>query len=790
MIMKRILAVILSIAMLCSMMASCIFDTEDTGKTTDPTSSTTQPGETPVCKEHTDADEDYFCDICGLALEKQEEPPVDDECKEHADADGNYICDKCGAELEKQEEPPVDDECKEHADADGNYICDKCGAELEKPEDPFEKPEQPDPEITGTIEVTLTGYSFETVYCEWKPLENADSYNVYCNGVKVDGELTRFYGSYYRCDVLGLKAGEYTVDIIPVLNGEEVSSAKTSFKKATIAHVREGFGFVGGSASGAYNDDGTLKKGAQVIYVTSKNAKTVTANVNGAIQTGLQTILDAKQKANTSGDILCIRIIGMLSASDMDHFSSSSEGLQIKGRAAYTDMNITIEGVGNDATVNGFGFLLRNCRNVEIRNLGIMNFMDDGISIDTDNRNLWLHNIDFFYGQAGSDSDQNKGDGSLDIKKSQYITVSYNHFFESGKACLLDASTGSNADYISYHHNWFDHSDSRHPRVRNANVHVYNNYYDGVAKYGIGAAGGGSSVFSEANYFENTKYPMLTSMQGSDIAGDGEGTFSGEDGGVIKSFGDVIIGGTFVPYSATNRVEYDAYVASARDEVIPSSIASKKGGHTYSNFDTGADMYDYRVQTAVDAKANVMEFAGRVQGGDFKWTFNDADDASFEINKALAAALAAYKCKLVSVGSGSGNSSGTEGGDNGGNGESGGNETPVTPTPEGTIVHNFHTDGMTSSFFVISGHLSTSKGTITYDGKELTQCLKLESSTSITFTLTEARTLTLVFNPTASVKVDGEEYSSDTNVITLELGAGAHTITKDKSTNLYYIVLE
>ena len=29
-----------------------------------------------------------------------------------------------------------------------------------------------------------------------------------------------------------------------------------------------------------------------------------------------------------------------------------------------------------------------------------------------------------------------------------------------------------------------------------------------VSKYGIGAAGGGSSVFSEANYFENTKYPM------------------------------------------------------------------------------------------------------------------------------------------------------------------------------------------------------------------------------------------------------------------------------------------
>ena len=153
-------------------------------------------------------------------------------------------------------------------------------------------------------------------------------------------------------------------------------------------------------------------------------------------------------------------------------------------------MNIKFEGVGNDATINGFGFLIRNCSNVEIRNIGIMNFMDDGISVDTDNSHLWLHNIDFYYGKAGGDADRNKGDGSLDIKKSHYITVSHNHFYESGKYCLLDAGTGEGSDYITYHHNWFDHSDYRHPRVRNAkNVHIYNNYYDFVAKYGIGAAG-------------------------------------------------------------------------------------------------------------------------------------------------------------------------------------------------------------------------------------------------------------------------------------------------------------
>ncbi len=659
-------------------------------------------------------------------------------------------------------------------------------------------PVDPDPDpappvIEGDINVTLTGYSFETVYCEWEPYSTVTEYNVYCDGVKVDAELIRYYGTYYRCDVLGLKAGEYEIKIVPTYNGEEITEATTSFTQKTIAHVREGFGFVGGSASGAYNDDGTLKEGAQVIYVTAKNAKTVTAYVNGALQTGLQTILDAKQKKNTSNDILCIRIIGMISASDMDHFSSSAEGLQIKGSGAYTNMNITIEGVGNDATINGFGFLIRNCKNVEIRNIGIMNFMDDGISVDTDNCNLWLHNIDFFYGQAGGDSDQNKGDGSLDIKKSQYITVSYNHFWESGKSCLLDASTGADADYISYHHNWFDHSDSRHPRVRNANVHVYNNYYDGVAKYGIGAAGGGSSVFSEANYFENTKYPMLTSMQGSDIAGDGEGTFSGEDGGVIKSFGDVIVGGTFVPYSATNSVEYDAYVAASRDEVLSSSITSKKGGHTYSNFDTSSDMYEYNPHSAEEARDNVMQYAGRVEGGDFKWTFTEADDESFEINAELYAAIKAYKSKLVSVGTSNGSSSGgSTGNDNTGDDNTGDDTSAVTPTPEGAIVHNFHESGKTSSFFTISGNLSTSKGTEIYNGLSLTQCLKIESSTSITFTLTESRTLILVLDSDGAfnIKVDGTQYTSDSNIITVELEAGSHTITKADSTNLYYIVLE
>ena len=69
--------------------------------------------------------------------------------------------------------------------------------------------------------------------------------------------------------------------------------------------------------------------------------------------------------------------------------------------------------------------------------------------------------------------------------------------------------------------------------------------------------------------------------------------------------------------------------------------------------------------------------------------------------------------------------------------------------------------------------------------------MKIESSTSITFTITEAKTLTLVFvDETTNIKIDGEKITSDTNIITVELEAGSHTISKADSKFLFYIVLE
>ena len=518
------------------------------------------------------------------------------------------------------------------------------------------------------VSITEVGGWFESGYVKWQK-EAGLEYNVYVSPAssdswtKLDNELVREYPSYGRADALGLKAGSYKFKVVPVSNGSEVAAdAAISDAFVVKAYDRSGFAHkhAGTTGIGAYNNDGTLKSNARVIYVWADNAKTVsldvTTNSKGttATYTGLQNIIYGYQKGTGGASYekrpLCVRIIGTIKDTDMDEFGSSAEGIQIKGAGAYQDMNITIEGVGDDANIWGFGFLIRNASRIELRNFGLMWAMDDAVSIDTDNSMIWVHNLDLFYGQPGSDKDQAKGDGTIDLKgNSQYITVAYNHLWDSGKASLCGMKSESGPNWITYHHNWFDHSDSRHPRIRTMSVHVYNNYFDGNSKYGVGAAYQ-SNAFVENNYFRNCKYPMLMSEQGSDMDG-GKGTFSGEDGGVIKSFGNAIRGAKKVVTYQQDDTEFDCWEATSRNAQVPADVKAKKGGKTYTNFDTDASiMYDYTPDAADDVP-NIVKGqygAGRMQHGDFKWTFNNSvQDANYEVINELKSAVLNYKSTLI-----------------------------------------------------------------------------------------------------------------------------------------------
>lgn len=678
-----------------------------------------------------------------------------------------------------------------------------------------------DPVIDSPINVTLAGYSFESAYFQWEPYTDATSYKVFCDGTQIDEELIRKYPNYYRADILGLTASKHRIDIVPVYNETLLNDAKASYDVTPMSHVREGFAFVNGTSSGAYNDDGSLKSNANVVYVDNNNkdsiklsVKTGSKDSNITEAVGIQGILDAYKKGYEPKP-LNLRFVGNIT--DPSYLLNGDIVVDLNNKT--TTQGITIEGVGNDATFNGFGVRIKNSTNVEIRNLGFMNCDSgegDNISLQQSNKYIWVHNNDLFYGHAGSDADQAKGDGALDTKTSSHVTHSFNHFWDSGKCNLQGMKDESTNNVITYHHNWYDHSDSRHPRVRTCTVHVYNNYFDGVSKYGVGATMG-SSVFVENNYFRNTNRPMSISMQGLD-----DGTFSSEDGGIIKAYGNEIIGGRDLITYSENKTSFDYYDAKTRDEKVPESVVTLKGGTKYNNFDTASTMYSYNVQSPSDAKETVMKYAGRVQGGDFKWTFTNADDTDYDVNTALKAALIAYVGYVPNTSSSGGNQDNNpDNNPDNGNDSSEDNNPSDDPILEDSNTLNMSslTTGTLSSIITVNSTftfmaksdktMKIEKGSATVEGISYTNVLKLEGKgnaeyRSIKINVTGAATIKVIAKnngsserPLGLLDSQGEtlqSFASPSSAATLTYtvtAAGTYYIASlNSGINIYGIIIE
>ncbi|GAO29526.1 pectate lyase family protein [Geofilum rubicundum] len=641
-----------------------------------------------------------------------------------------------------------------------------------------------------TVDVMDADGWLESAYVKWAPVEGADSYNVYLSGEglvdqKLDDPLIRSYGTYFRADAVGLKAGTYIFKVAAVVDGVEGAVAEST-ELTVEAHDRSGFAFVNGRVPGACQADGTPKSEAVILYITEHTKNTVSLDVTGANANpcvGLQEILDGFKKGYDNRPLI-VRLIGQIT--DLTYMLGGDIVIENKNNA---NGFITLEGIGDDAVADGWGIRIKNASNIEVRNLATMNCNSnegDNIGLQQNNDHIWIHHNDFFYGAAGGDADQDKGDGALDAKKSTNATFSFNHFWDSGKSNLL-GNGGEEVGNFTYHHNWYDHSDSRHPRVRQHTVHVYNNYFDGISKYGIGNTTAGS-VFAEGNYFRNCKYPMLISNQGSDVYGSNTNTFSGDPGGMIKAYNNHIVGeARFVDQKAFPN-DFDAYVVANKSDQVPSDVTTVSGGHAYNNFDTDAAMYAYSAQSPEDARNTVMQYAGRMFGGDFQWSFNNAvDDAASSVNTALKAALVNYQTELVAVqGEGSGDGGSDPGdGDPGDGGDGGGEVNP------GDVIHNFTLSGLNSTFYSISGNLSDSKGAVVYDGLTLTQCLKIESATSIQFSIDKAATITLVFNTgySGKIKLNGTDHNIADGILEIHLEEGDHEITKNTTANLYYMSL-
>ncbi|MFC7528448.1 polysaccharide lyase family 1 protein [Actinoplanes sp. GCM10030250] len=227
--------------------------------------------------------------------------------------------------------------------------------------------------------------------------------------------------------------------------------------------------------------------------------------------------------------------------------STAAANIRVSGTISCSGMlrvrsNKTI--IGNSgAAIVGCGFNVNGDRNVIIRNLSFRNWNDDAINVQESATNIWIDHNSFSNGY----------DGAVDIKRgSDFITVSWNRVFNHDKSMLLGHSD-SNASQdtghlrVTYHHNWFDASTQRHPRVRFGNpVHVYNNYYNSNSGYGV-ASTEGAGVLVEANSFENVDDPFHLGEASS-----GPGTLVARNNLLVNS-GSGQTGGSVraIPYSYT-----------------------------------------------------------------------------------------------------------------------------------------------------------------------------------------------------------------------------------------------
>ena len=503
----------------------------------------------------------------------------------------------------------------------------------------------------NALTITKTAGWFESIGVEWEPVDGAAKYAVLysgpgASGLEIDPELVRLYPGYLRADIPGIAPGSYTVSVIAAdASGAEIDRA-VSEPVTVRPFVREGFAFRDGYLPGAYKADGTPKDGADIIYVTPATANTVTLTVvtdakgKTTQAVGLMNIIKAKNKGYDKTPLI-IRVTGCLTQSDVTGLKSNNY-IDFTGanNGARMIENVTLEGVGNDATLKGFGVFTKRSHGIEVRNLGIMLFGDDGVSMEADNSNIWVHNCDFFYGSPGKDKDQVKGDGSIDMKyNTTDITIDHNHFWDSGKSTFAGGATESNPIYFTYHHNWFDHADSRCPRLCHASAHIYNNYFDANPTMCL-LSTENTSAFVESNYYRNCPSPMEINMQGTNRRRWPDGT---QNGGMNKGYGNICEGDYELITQHDNATDFDVWVVDDRAEQLPATVRSLKGGNVYDNFDTSAGMYAYTPDEAADVPARVTADAGRMEGGDLKWQFDNAtDDASTAIDPQLKAALTAY----------------------------------------------------------------------------------------------------------------------------------------------------
>jgi pectate lyase len=164
--------------------------------------------------------------------------------------------------------------------------------------------------------------------------------------------------------------------------------------------------------------------------------------------------------------------------------------------------NKTIDGRGTDVSVRNYGLEIIGQQNFVIHNVEFVGDPDvdvpgdagDAITLRQGTHTVWIDHCTF----------SSYTDGLIDvIDGATDVTISWSHFRNQDKVMLLGSENDPDAGpgmRVTLHHNWFDHTNSYHPRARWGMVHTFNNLLDAWRYYGAGPTQD-VRLYSEANIY-------------------------------------------------------------------------------------------------------------------------------------------------------------------------------------------------------------------------------------------------------------------------------------------------
>ena len=330
--------------------------------------------------------------------------------------------------------------------------------------------------------------------------------------------------------------------------------------------------------------------------VTGGNAATGANILHFDNGKALQTWLLQRTKDEKKGDHSpkTIWLSGTFGPGDGRDFSEAHPWFDVKDVS-----NLSFYGT-DSFVMDRIGFFLVRANNIIIRNINFRqpkaNNGADAVSIQTSD-GVWVDHCTF----TSLNQTKDYEDGSTDITHaSKNVTVSWCRYIKTQKSCLVGHSNSASADAAitaTFHHNWFDGSSSRHPRVRFGKVHVYNNLFYGCTTYGVGSAYG-AKVLVEYNYFDGVHLPTdICTYPAKQSGSSWVSNLTGSVAGYLYATQDVYVNkpaNASNPYPFTN-VKYTVYNGTPGSPL------------TYADF---KPPYSYSVTAAEDVPAVVKAGAG------------------------------------------------------------------------------------------------------------------------------------------------------------------------------------